>query len=331
MIESSDSAGGLMLGGDRVQGYEDPIADQAAEQYRYRQQKKLAKEKAENERRAGVHEDPQEKKLVDQAVGNKRQAKVYEDPLTQAAAETLRGLDPNFKEAIRLFALMPNMDVVVACGKGWDNVSKPLHFDHLFNPEQLSAMSKEGIDTAIAAGLLYKAGKVKQIVCSGGRTAGDEGMSEALAMKYVIIELFNISPEAIILDEESYSTGANAQYLRGMGVDRQRTVVLSANYHLPRVKDTFEREWQKKSLTQDKILSGAYAEGLPGDHFIAIASDVLVQKVVGNDPQVQKYRERSKSSVLFEAIREPIARLLNANKLTRSLMESKAKSYRSSN
>lgn len=248
----------------------------------------------------------------------------------QGMVEAIRKLKPEFQESIKLLQLMPEAVVAVACGKGWEDVSKPKHFDQIFNPGQLSAMSPEGRDTAIAAGLLFMAGKVKEIKCSGGRTAGNDGMSEALAMKYLIRELFpDIPAEAVKLDEESYSTGANAQLLKQMGASEQNAIVLTVNYHLARVKNTFEREWGKTALTQKDVLNGSFVDGMPEDKFIVLESDTFVSNIIGNNDLANKYRERTKASTIFEFIREPVARFLDANKWTRKLMESAAKAKRS--
>jgi hypothetical protein len=94
----------------------------------------------------------------------------------------------------------------------------------------------------IAAGLLYKIKKPKQIIFTGGKTKGAEYISEAEAMRDYLLEQFTDIPANIVLVEtKSIDTPSNITELLKLGyITRHEPItVLSLKQHLPRAKKLF--------------------------------------------------------------------------------------------
>jgi len=94
--------------------------------------------------------------------------------------------------------------------------------------------------TALAAGVLYKGGKAKKIIFSGGRTKGKDKESEAKKMFEFMQNMFPEIPDAnILLEENSLDTAGNAFEVKRLLPINSRIILLSPAYHLPRVKRIF--------------------------------------------------------------------------------------------
>lgn len=73
-------------------------------------------------------------------------------------------------------------------------------------------LSLESMLNVVAAGKLFNKGVAEGIIFTSGHTAGNDIPSEAQAMKDLLKEIFpQVSDNAIILEEESKSTGGNAE------------------------------------------------------------------------------------------------------------------------
>lgn len=97
-------------------------------------------------------------------------------------------------------------DALIVLGKnigvGWnrEKIRKTPHF--LSDRSELSVF---------ATGFLFDTGNFKQIIFSGGKTAGADYPSEAKAMKDFLLKEFpEIPEEKIILEENSFDTIENA-------------------------------------------------------------------------------------------------------------------------
>ena len=85
-----------------------------------------------------------------------------------------------------------------------------------------------------AAAALYKEGKVKKLILSGGK--GDERRaSEASVMRKVALRL-GVDPDDILLEESSTSTLENLQYSREFLAECDTVVGVSDHYHLARIE-----------------------------------------------------------------------------------------------
>lgn len=99
----------------------------------------------------------------------------------------------------------------------------------------------------VAAGAaLYRAGKVKKLVMSGGinrdRQYGSRNMQR-------IAEEMGVPPEAIVQEDRSSTTFENIVFSRRLIEDTQNVVVVSAGFHLPRAKMMAEKQWDQNVQT----------------------------------------------------------------------------------
>lgn len=105
-------------------------------------------------------------------------------------------------------------------------------------------LSMEAKMTALAAGELYKCGSTNMLIFSGGKTAGPEYPSEAEAMADYCRKRYDILPEAIIIEDVSFDTIANARMVRDILRKNgwKSPFLISRNYHLDRAWEIFFRE-----------------------------------------------------------------------------------------
>ncbi|WP_192496467.1 YdcF family protein [Chlorobium phaeovibrioides] len=122
--------------------------------------------------------------------------------------------------------------VVVVLGGGVDGPRIPFRY----YPDLGSAS-----DRVWHAARLYRAGKCRQIVLSGGVMPGGDG-SEAVAMQCFLLDL-GVPKQAIVLEEASENTIGNARLtrerLKTEGVDR--IILVTSALHMPRARRIFER------------------------------------------------------------------------------------------
>ncbi|MBN1125195.1 MAG: YdcF family protein [Sedimentisphaerales bacterium] len=105
---------------------------------------------------------------------------------------------------------------------------------------------------------LYKEGLAKYLVLSGG--PGDGAVHETEAMRRFAIEQ-GVPQEAILLDAGGVNTKATVDNTVEMvaGIGKQRVLVVSHFYHLPRIKMTYQRaglDVYTVPAEQTRILAG---------------------------------------------------------------------------
>ena len=101
-------------------------------------------------------------------------------------------------------------------------------------------LTPESKITALSAGVLYKEGKVKKIIFSGGYTKGKDKESEAKKMFELMKNKFPDIPDAdIILEENSRDTAGNAFEVKKLLPINSKIILLSFAYHLKRAKIIF--------------------------------------------------------------------------------------------
>jgi uncharacterized SAM-binding protein YcdF (DUF218 family) len=91
------------------------------------------------------------------------------------------------------------------------------------------------------AAQLYKTGKVRRVVLSGGVVETGDG-SEADAMRRFLRDL-GVPAQAIVLEPESVNTRTNASFTRELlaGEGQRRIVLVTSALHMPRARRMFER------------------------------------------------------------------------------------------
>lgn len=101
-----------------------------------------------------------------------------------------------------------------------------------------SALSLETGLNVIATGKLFKQGIAEKIIFTTGHTAGDDIRSEAQAMRDLLREVYPEIPDSvIILEEESKSTGGNAEKVSKIIKQHnfERVGIVDVGFHLPDV------------------------------------------------------------------------------------------------
>ncbi len=84
------------------------------------------------------------------------------------------------------------------------------------------------------AAKLYREGKVQKLVLTGGKGSGMKA-SEAAVMRGVAM-LSGVSPEDIVLEEESQSTWENLEFSYPLVEDCESVIAVSDRYHLARIE-----------------------------------------------------------------------------------------------
>ncbi len=136
---------------------------------------------------------------------------------------------------------------VIVLGKTWKYVQ---------GRPQLSIEAKM---TALAAGELYRAKLADKFIFSGGKTAGDDHISEAQAMAEYCSVHCGIPAECIALEEVSFDTIANARCLKGM-LELNSVlcpILLTRDYHGKRARHLFASEGIRTELASvEEVMSG---------------------------------------------------------------------------
>lgn len=115
-------------------------------------------------------------------------------------------------------------------------------------------LSRKSEVNAIAAGLIYKNGKTKKLIFTGGKTTGENYPSEAEAMKnFLLLKFPDIPDESILLEDKSFDTKQNVEFTKEIINENnfRNIAFLTTSSHIKRSKMLFE----KIALTLDSISS----------------------------------------------------------------------------
>ena len=147
------------------------------------------------------------------------------------ASEALRG---RIEAAAgpRVLAEVEPAEVAVVLGGGVSGPRPPLRY----SPD-LGAAS----DRVWYAARLYRAGKARRVVLSGGVVPTGDG-SEAEAMRRFLCDL-GVPEQAIVLEPESVNTRTNASFTHQLLAQegQRRIVLVTSALHMPRARRIFER------------------------------------------------------------------------------------------
>ena len=127
----------------------------------------------------------------------------------------------------------PSADVAIVLGGGVSGptASRPLPDLH------------EAADRVLSGAALYKAGKVKAVLVSGGNLPwlGDEE-PEAETMRRLLIS-WGVAPEAILIEGKSRTTAENAREVKAMwgGLGFTSALLVTSAAHMPRALATFRK------------------------------------------------------------------------------------------
>lgn len=89
---------------------------------------------------------------------------------------------------------------------------------------------------------LYKAGKVKKLVMSGGINRDHQYGSRNMQ---AIAEKMGVPSEAIVQEDRSSNTFENIVFSRPYIADSQNVVIVSAGFHLPRANWMAQKQWEQ--------------------------------------------------------------------------------------
>jgi len=131
--------------------------------------------------------------------------------------------------------------VIIVLGGGFETKQKNISLK----------LTMESRMRALAVLEMYKSGMADKILLSGGKTAGGDQLSEAMAMrnfikeqesKYLQEDEAEIPDEVFVLDEEPRETSESLERIEEIlqdvypNTDSREAVILSSTTHLPRVK-----------------------------------------------------------------------------------------------
>ena len=128
--------------------------------------------------------------------------------------------------------------IAIILGKNWKCYPPKNH-----KVDFIIELSVESKLSALAAGQLYILGMADVLLFSGGKTAGKEWPSEAMAMWHYTKNNFkNIPNEAVMLEEKSFDTDGNAVEVKKIldGMNSENILLLAIGYHLPRSEKIFK-------------------------------------------------------------------------------------------
>ena len=123
----------------------------------------------------------------------------------------------------------------------------------------------EGADRVIHAFRIFKAGKARTILLSGGNVFGDEeSSSEAAAMAELLV-LLGVDRAHLLLEETSRSTFENAQESAGIWRRDNFTsgLLVTSASHMPRALATFQKMGLNVVAAQTDVLHGGFDEPFP--------------------------------------------------------------------
>src|ERR1035437_5834978 len=153
----------------------------------------------------------------------------------------------------------PEFGAVIALGKNW---RLPITGGPRID------LSLESKMTALAAGQMYKDGKVGKIIFSTGKTAGKDSNgndypTEAAEMNRfmrIFFPLDEIPVEDVIVEAESFDTAGNAQEVKQIlqKENIKNPALLTVGFHLPRSKKLFANYGVgiRKAFSSEDVLKG---------------------------------------------------------------------------
>ncbi len=150
---------------------------------------------------------------------------------------------------------IPEVDVVIVLGSGLKLL-----------PDEKDKLNLQGKMRTIAAYELYRLGKAKQIIVTGGvPTGGGYDRSMADAEEEYLVENLEAKPEDVIkeLGESSESTIENFENIVGVLKDKniKTAIIVSNGYHIPRAEALFKKISAKHGLSIE-------AMGIPAEEIL---------------------------------------------------------------
>jgi len=127
----------------------------------------------------------------------------------------------------------------------------------------------------LAGGLIAREGKAKQIILTGGKTAGPENPSEAEVMKTYLLKKYpQLDESTIITEDASFNTIENSRHVaKLLGESGDKLILLVTNdYHLLRASKNFENQ-------------GVIVAEIPAENIVSSRSkshEQLIQRYLGS-------------------------------------------------
>ena len=239
------------------------------------------------------------------------------------APEIDRLEEGDFTDLEKYLEGIEKVDVMVACGKGW--LADPMtqnrrlkdfedwgkkNTDSDSSKRHSSILSAEAKLTVFTAGALMVMGKTREVICTGGNTAGIERDSEAEAMRKYMLMIFGDhiqDPNRVKIEDKAFDTVANAEGVKAM-TEGKSVAAITVGYHTKRTAEVFSRVF--------------------GKQIEAHASDEFVDKIFPGNRYINKL-EKHPERMLFERFREFFATALYNNEKTADLIGQLAKLKRS--
>lgn len=127
----------------------------------------------------------------------------------------------------------------------------------------------------LAGGLIAREGKTKQIILTGGKTAGPENPSEAEVMKKYLLKKYpQLNDSTIITEESSFDTIENSRHVAELlkGNTNKLILLITNDYHLLRASKNFENQ-------------GINVAEIPAENMVSLRSEShekLIQRYLGS-------------------------------------------------
>lgn len=143
---------------------------------------------------------------------------------------------------------------------------------------------------------LYKAGKVKKILLTGGSAIiiGERVCESEIVAKY--LSDFGVDPEDILIENKSRNTFENAKYaleiVEEEGLDSSRCLLVTSAFHMPRAKRCFDKVgFTVTPFATDRMgddIKANKLQYLPPSSKVLYHWDILIKEIVG----IAAYRMR---------------------------------------
>lgn len=229
-------------------------------------------------------------------------------------------LTENQQQFIDFLKSVPEAKFAIACGKGW--FADPKLNQEKFNDQEItfSKLAPEAKLTCLAAAMLFISGKTENIIVTGGKTAGENNLSEAEAMKEFILKVFGkrIKETNIIVEGKAIDTAKNADNTLEI-VNQDTATVLTIKYHLPRTKSLFSRIWQRQAIEQSQLTNEQIT--LNENNFLMLDSDEFIAKLFPDQRYLKQMNVLHPERMALETVREFFAKILYSNEGTIKFMQ----------
>ncbi len=197
--------------------------------------------------------------------------------------------------------LPDKLDAVIVLGKNW----RELPPNDAGFEWQTNYLSRESRLSALAAGELWRQGKVEKIIITGGKTGGNkrlnattsESLSEAGMMAQFLLKTYtDLSPEQVVVEDAAIDTSENAELVKALlkKHDLKQVGLLTVGFHLPRALQLFKTHGieARGLVSEEEVVTrskhhAAWAKGYPESRGVKLEQvrEFLARQLLVIDPK----------------------------------------------